>query len=254
MTRMIVAAGFVMVAGSVAAQQPAFDVVSIKANVGVSIAMNNRFSPGRMILINYSPDVLIRQAHGVNGYQIVNLPEWARNERFDVEATFPPNAPPAQRPQMLQAMLAERFGLQVHRETRELPIYALVRVKPDALGPGLQPSTRDCTVQKDATGRVIPDPNCGFRITQDSVSGNAEWRQLSLPLQLGIRDRPVLDRTGLTGRFDIKLQWLPEGAPDSGERVSIFTALQEQLGLRLESTKSPVEVLVIDNVSRPTPD
>jgi uncharacterized protein (TIGR03435 family) len=250
--------GIVVTAAALAGQERIeFDAVSVKPNPSVSPAMNNRFSPGRMTLINHSPDVLIQQAYGVTLDRLVSLPEWARRERFDIEATYsPPNAPFAERMRMLQTLLATRFALRVHRDTRELPIYALVRIRPDGpLGPNLRQSTRDCTPRVDASAKPIRDPECSFRITADSVTGNVDWKVLNLPVQLGIRDRPLIDRTGLAGRFDIDLQWLPEShTGDPGQRVSIFTALQEQLGLRLEPTKSPLEVLVIDSISRPTPD
>lgn len=248
-------AGIVATTALSAQEAPRFEAVSIRHNTDVSVTMNNRFTPGRMVLINYSPSVLIQQAYGVTADRLLSLPEWATRERFDIEATYtPPELPYAERMRMLQPVLAERFGLEAHGETRELPVYALVRIRADALGPGLLPSTLDCTPQKDATGKPVFNPECRYGGTLNSISGNVEWTTLNLPLQIGIRDRPVIDRTGLRGRFDIDLRWLPEGQPDDGTRVSIFTALQEQLGLQLESTTAPLEVLVIDRISRPTPN
>jgi uncharacterized protein (TIGR03435 family) len=250
--------GIVATAAILVAQgRVAFDAASVKPNASLSPAMNNRFSPGRMTLINHSPDVLIQQAYGVTFDRLVNLPEWARRVRFDIAAVYtPPNAPYAERMRMLQTLLTERFALRVHPETREMSVYALVTVRPDGpFGPGLRPSSRDCSPRKDASGKPILNAECSFRITPDSIRGNVEWVALNLPVQLGIRDRPVIDRTGLNGRFDIDLEWLPESRTgEPGERVSIFTALPEQLGLRLEPTKAPLEMLVVDSISRPAPD
>lgn len=237
-----------------AQEPPRFEAVSIRQNNDVNAAMNNRYPPGRMILVNYSPFVLIQEAFGVTSDRLLNVPEWATRERFDIEATHtPPNISITQRMRMLEPVLVERFGLKAHRETREMPVYALVRIRPDTLGPGLRPSTRDCTPKTDAEGKRIPDPECGIRFNQGIVSGYAS-QFAGIPRQFGIRDRPIIDRTGLQGAFEIELKWLPEGAPDDGQGVSIFTAVQEQLGLRLERTTAPLDVLVVDSLSRPTPN
>jgi hypothetical protein len=148
----------------VAQERVAFDIASIKPNASASAALNNRFSPGRMVLINHPPTVLIQQAYGVTSDRLIGVPDWASRERFDIEATYtPPNAPYAERMRMLQTLLAERFALRVHGETRELPIYALVRARQDGpLGPGLRVSSRDCAPRKGRRRRR--DSQCRVRV------------------------------------------------------------------------------------------
>ena len=155
---------------------------------------------------------------------------------------------------MLQRLLAERFALRLHHETRPMPIYALVMAKSGgALGPDLRRSTRDCLEEWKTQG--MPDARnvaCGSiqGARPGSVAGQAAEMR---PLVRSLWDwtgRPVIDRTGLTGRFDFTLRWAPEGSTDT-DAPSIFTAVQEQLGLKLDSQKGPVTVLVIDRVERP---
>jgi uncharacterized protein (TIGR03435 family) len=159
---------------------------------------------------------------------------------------------------MTRTLLADRFKLVVHGETREMPIYALVLARRDGtLGPQFHHSTVDCTA---STAR------CGAGKTGDfTMHGEAiPMGQLLVGLLPWV-DRFIVDRTGLTGIFDVDLQWtpgrLPPGAGPPGgpppvdpNRPSIFTAVQEQLGLKLESAKGPVDVLVIDHIERPTED
>ncbi len=144
---------------------------------------------------------------------------------------------------LLRGLLADRFHLRTHMETRQLPIYALVRLS-SALGTHVRPS--DCT-GFDGIDRGPGALRAGcvtMRVLADSLAGEV--------------GRAVLDRTGITGHFDAELQWTPDqAAADVGtlpNAPSIFTAVQEQLGLKLESTKGPVEVLVIDHIEKPMPD
>jgi uncharacterized protein (TIGR03435 family) len=162
---------------------------------------------------------------------------------------------------MVRTLLADRFKLAVHHETRELPIYALLLARNDGrLGPKLQPST--CVAGRRPPGDATAQP-CGFRPGPGIfVSGGVPIAMLATFVSSAVR-RSVVDRTGLDGNFDIDLHWLPDNSPlgpqpdtpppDPGG-PSIFTALQEQLGLKLESTRGPVDVLVIDHVEQPTPD
>ena len=137
---------------------------------------------------------------------------------------------------LLRSLLEERFTLRTHRDRRELPVYALVRSRPDALGSRLAVSTADCS--KD-------DAKCGFqggpvgRIKADALTSD-----LLMQLLANASGRIVVDRTGLKGPFTIDLEWSPDQT--ASDKPSIFTAVREQLGLKLESTRSPVDVLVID--------
>jgi uncharacterized protein (TIGR03435 family) len=298
--RVLSAVGIVAVAGSVAgvlAQTPAspvFEVASVKPNrSGDGRTMMQVQPGGRYVATNITVRLLIRNAYQLQDFQISGGPSWLGSDHFDITAkaggdvsnpfaTLPGSGPtPIQL--MLRALLAERFKLVVHNDSRELPTYALVLARSDnQLGPKLVRSTVDCAAMAAARGRgdapapgpPSPDerPTCGMRIGFGNLSaGGVTVSQFANSLAMFV-NRTVLDRTGLAGSFDVDLTWTPDqmpprGAgspPDQPVRVngadidpngpSIFTAVQEQLGLKLESTKSPVDVLVIDSVERPTED
>jgi uncharacterized protein (TIGR03435 family) len=173
------------------------------------------------------------------------------SDHYDVTAKVPDAAALQDDPSfvktrpLLQSLLEDRFNLRVHRETRQLPIYALVRAKTGgALGPRLTRSSIDCA--KEAA-------KCGFRGGPvGQIAGNAIPNDILMQLLGNATDRIVVDRTGLEGPFDVDLEWSPDQT--ATDKPSIFTAVQEQLGLKLESATGPVEVLVIDHVERPTED
>jgi uncharacterized protein (TIGR03435 family) len=222
-----------------------------------------RPTPGRVYFANAPIRLVIEEAYGVRPDRLLNVPDWDAQERFEIVATY--NAElRGQTALMLRALLEDRFSLRVHRETREMPIYELVKARADGqLGPGLRPSTNDCAAP---AGQRSP---CTLRIGSNFVyATGTSWGFLAN--NIGVWDRPIVDKTGLSGPFDVKLDWTPdpalarspEGAARAaeavgsapGERLSIFTALQEQLGLKLEATRGPLEVLVVDRLERPTPD
>jgi uncharacterized protein (TIGR03435 family) len=161
------------------------------------------------------------------------LPDWLKSDdaRYDISAKAPAGASSRQMPEMLKALLAERFKVALHRETRTLPIYALVTAKG---GPKLHEAPADGHSSTNSRGGHITAQHVSMVDLGDSLS-----RQLG---------RAVIDQTGLKGAFDFTLEYAADDADTS--RPSIFTALQEQLGLRLEATKGPVEVLVIDRAER----
>ena len=192
---------------------------------------------------------LIQQAYGLYSFQIVDAPDWLERDRFDVQAIAPsPNTSRAEQAALLRQLLDDRFRLRARREMRERDVYALVIARADGqLGPNLRPFTGDCT-PKDSPCRMRNGPNftdavgMPFGILFGQITGNV--------------NRIVVDKTGLTGRFDFKYEWtsdLPTGNA-IGDRVSFITALQEQLGLRVVNDRAPIDVLVIDSVERPTPD
>jgi uncharacterized protein (TIGR03435 family) len=198
--------------------------------------------------------VLIRLAYQLSPLQMAGGPNWIESEPFDIDAKAD-GASDEQVRRMLRTLLAERFKLVVHSEPRALPAYALV-TSPlyGGLGPRLARSTRDCTAEPPldlhALLKVIAlqVPLCGgFWYRPHYLSGTAiELSRLSHELTMvGAVDRVVLDRSGLTGPFDFEVTWSPQ--PDQ-----IFTNVQEQLGLQLESTNEPVDVLVIDRAEHPT--
>ena len=208
----------------------------------------------------------------MQAYHIVGAPDWIENERFDIEAKADRDNPPqadAPAPELLTMMrnlLAERFKLMVHQESREQPVYALVAANADgAPGPQLRRVEVDCAAETARAmaarrGGAPPpptDPNkmppCGFRVRPGHVMAKgATLQQLTRSL-LWILGRTVVDRTNLSGTYDIDLESAPEETA-AAKGPSIFTAVQEQLGLKLDSQRAAVDVLVIDRVERPDPD
>jgi uncharacterized protein (TIGR03435 family) len=264
---------------------PTFEVASIKPNpTGSSGPTSTHVLPGgRYVATNMPIRLLIGQTYRVSSLRLVGGPSWIASEHFDINAKangelFPRGG---ERPldSALRALLADRFKLIVHTETRPLPIYALRMTHSDGrLGPNLtRSSTTDCdAVLAAGQGRGGAPPPPPLRPGQAPPCGARDfpgtlWAD-SLPLSFlagvisGEVNRTVVDRTGLTGRFSFHLTWTPDPVPPRppGDQddlppidpngPSIFTAVQEQLGLKLESTTSPVDVLVIDRVEHPTPN
>ena len=250
-----------------------FDVASIKPNTFVDGPTEMATQPGgRLTIVNVPLRLLIRNAYGIQDSQLVDAPKWIAEERFDIVAKangeiprpVPGNPGPLQG--MMRSLLAERFKLAVHRETRDFPAYALQLARSDRrLGPQLHPSPTDCAALV-ASGQphASPDerPRCGVRASGGHMlAGGLPVAQLATLLSTMV-DRTVVDRTGLPGAYDFELNWTPDrtpqrldaARPSSPDNPSIFTALREQLGLKLESAKTPTEVLIIDHVERPTPN
>jgi uncharacterized protein (TIGR03435 family) len=246
-------------------QKPlAFDVVSVKPNTSGDVSVSMAPSPGGITITNYTLQFIVRVAYKVQDWQIIGGPSWLTTDRFDVAARTSTGQLPIGLQPMLQSFLRDRFRLVAHTETRQLPIYLLVRARKNgALGSHLKiPS--DCTPplpQRDPPAHSTP--TCTNEVRPGALLSRGVTT-LGLAVNLSpFLDRTVVDRTGISGLIDYDLSWTPELARDqnAGERPqtnangpSLFTALQEQLGLKLESTRGPVEVLVIDHVERPTPD
>jgi uncharacterized protein (TIGR03435 family) len=250
---------------------PAFEVASVKPNRSGALAIQiDRPASDRFTATNVPLRELIRFAYDVQDMRLTGGPDWIRSERFDIvaksEQTLPAwtsSGPPMPLLLMTRTLLADRFGLVVHQETRELPIYALVVAREDRkFGPEISASKLDCGNQTKG-----PQPECGMRIGpgQMAMTGTP-MSQFAMVLSNFVQ-RVVIDRTQLAGTFDFRLSWtpdrMPQGPPPPGapplppvdpNGASLFSALQEQLGLKLESTRAPLDVLVIDRVERPTPD
>jgi uncharacterized protein (TIGR03435 family) len=216
-----------------AAQTPSsFEVATVKpSEPSTPIAI--RRSGHRVVTTGSSLQFLISWAYDLHSDLIYGKPGWLDSTRFDVVAAAPEDQP-AKLQERMQALLAERFKLAVHRETRELPLYALVAAKG---GPKF--SLAPAPAVFGQTPFNMPAPG---QLTGTQVSAAMLCKVLS-----GQLNKTVQDHTGLTGAFDFKLEWQPENMPATGA-PSLFTALQEQLGLRLEARKGPVEVLVIDRI------
>lgn len=267
-----------------AVPSPTFEVASVKPNKSGQPFVSLGIQPGgRFTATNVPLRLLIRNAYQIQDFQLVGAPDWVSTDRFDIiakaEGDVPPSAPggpPGPIQFMLRALLAERFNLKMHPERRELPIYAMVLARSDGkLGPQLRPTAVDCAaVQAARRGGPPPTPQqpgerlpCGIRIGPGQLTvGSMPMSQLATLLSPSVQ-RVVVDRTGLSGNFDFDLTWtpdqIPQGPPPAGapqlppidpNGPSILTAVQEQLGLKLDSTRGPVDVLVVDNVEKPTPD
>ena len=252
----ILAFGGVMAMSAHVAGQapPAFEVASVKVNDSGAGGSSSQQRPnGTFDMTNVRLTAMIAYAYDVRPRQLVGGPDWINNDRFDVRAKAPEQAPGREIPAMLRALLAERFRLVTHTQTIEQPIYALVFARRDGqLGPGIWLSTRDCS--------IVQARPCGVNTTGDGRGTSMQAQAISLTelagALTGAVDRVVVDRTGRDGAFDVDLRFTQDGKPGgvAGDAPSIFAALQEQLGLKLEPSRGPVDVLVIDSVERPTPD
>jgi uncharacterized protein (TIGR03435 family) len=249
-----------------------FEVASVKPNKTADPNSSLRLQPGgRIVATNVALRLLIRNLYNVQADQIVGGPPWIESERFDIEAKadreYPPqaDAPAPELLAMMRNLLADRFKLVVHRESREMPVYLLVMARDDkTLGPQMRRVDVDCAAEAARAMAALrggapppakPDtmPPCGMRMRPgDVIARGTTPQQLARNLSQFV-GRAVVDRTGLDGAFDIDLQWSPEQTADASG-PSIFTAVQEQLGLKLDSQRIPVDVLVIDRVERPAPD
>jgi uncharacterized protein (TIGR03435 family) len=246
---------------SVAAQDASltFDVVSVKPNLtGVTGSGMTSRPDGSFEATNITLRALILNAYGMQENQVVGGPEWLPTDRFDIVARPASDGPRGPR---LQAMLADRFKLKTHTEMRERPVYLLVPARTDRrLGPSIMPATIDCSGGGDP-GKQRRDAGlttCGLQTSTGRNGGTVRggglpMARIATTLANYGADRLVLDRTGIDGIFDFELKWVnqPTGNADD---VSFFTAVQEQLGLKLEAGTAPVEVLVIDGAERPDPN
>jgi uncharacterized protein (TIGR03435 family) len=262
---------------------PSFEVASIEKNNSGDTRWNYEMLPGgRFRATRVSLANLISIAYGtpfpLPGFLVVGGPDWIRADRFDVLGKVEGNPTQDQFPLMLQPLLAERFKLRVHHETREWDIFALVMAKNDGrLGPQLRRTDLDCAFKGDAPpAPVTPASSVASPCIDKNYPGQLTSPSLTMPvlaryLMFSVEGRrEVRDETGLTGSFEVRLNWTPDrvqqqplDAPSEIGRAvaaidpngpSLLTAVQEQLGLKLEPTKRPVDAVVIDHVEQPTPD
>ena len=228
----------------------AFEAATIKPDTSGSGSSSTNSTNGLLRITNQTLQTMIQYAYNVRDFQITGGPGWMRSDRYDVTAKPENGAHEGEMKQMLQSLLAERFQLQFHRETREGPVYVLLVGK---TGSRLQPApeSNNSGIDSGRSGDTGKSTMKGTNVTMAELAA-------SLAARVG---RPVIDKTSLTGRFNFDLSWVPDltlsggatnSAPPDVSGPSIFTAVQEQLGLRLDSQKGPTEILMIDRAERPS--
>jgi uncharacterized protein (TIGR03435 family) len=265
-----------------AAQAPSFEVASIRPTQNTNQRSETQLAPnGRFTTINATARSLILRAYGLVDTQLIGAPSWLTAERYDIDARTA--SPPAGGPEALlpfvRTLLVERFKLRAQPETRELSAYALTFARRDRqLGAQIRPTQTDCTrattMTQDEVRAAARDgwPPCGMQYIVSFVVGapggtstvkmrvrrsGITLAALATALQPTV-DRPVVDQTGLEGRFDVEYSFAPQPptpgveSPFGPDAPTLFVALEEQLGLKLESRRLDVPVLVVDSIDRPS--
>jgi bla regulator protein BlaR1 len=263
-----------------ASSLPAFEATSVRPNTtaGPGGRGGGQFQPERYVAQNVTLKTLVKRAYARPGsaeattidlldQQIAGGPEWFNTDKFDIVATAGAQTPPARMRLMLQRLLADRFKLTARWESREMPVYYLVKARADGrLGAGMTPTSdeecaagrRDGPVTPPEPGKPAPPPPCGSIQFGPGVliarGAPMEWLAnvlVTVPVISGI-DRPVINRTGIEGNYGFSLKFAPaQAANPDPDRPHLMTALEEQLGLKLESTRAPVDVLVVDDAQKP---
>jgi uncharacterized protein (TIGR03435 family) len=249
-------ASFAQTSASASLKAPIYDAVSIKPNTSGNEWVSISVDPDRYSATNVSLKSLIEKAYGIKVDLIFGEPRWVDSARFDIKAKIVEpdiemlkNLTPEQNRLMFQSLLSDRFQLRVHKENKVLPIYEMVITKD---GPKFK--------QSPPSASVVNEGSTGVRRGSISVQ-NTELTAHAVPM-VSLADqlshtlhRAVIDKTGLVGDYDFSLKWDPDyepGESSESSTASIFPALQDQLGLKLQSTKGPVETLVIDHVEMPS--
>jgi uncharacterized protein (TIGR03435 family) len=242
-------------AQSPAAAAPQFEVASVKVSKSGVPAGNVQLTPGRFRGTDLALQWLILVAYKIRGFQLSgDLPGWTLSERYNVDAKTEDAGSDDRTLLMLQQLLEDRFQLRIHRETREGPVYFLTVGKNGIkMQPGIcVPAVADLPNECGRFGGDGPDATLDWRGVSISAPSGVAYRSLAAQLS-GNLGRPVIDKTGLTGGFDVHLRWTrDQDATADATAPSLFTAVEEQLGLKLESGKGPVEYLVVDHVEKPS--
>ena len=242
----------------------AYDVVSIKQNKSGSMNGGARSNPDGEIWTNQSLEGIIGPAYGVEPSDVYGLPDWVKTNRYDMQFKVAPEDVPAYRKtrgpaarRMMQTVLEDRLKLKAHLSTKEVPMYQLVIAKG---GPKLheaKPGDTYANGIKGPDGAPIAGP--GAMMGRGMFTGQHVPVSDLLNSLKGATGRPVLDNTGLTGKYDITLRWAPDLGPTSPDSTppddtlpTIFGALEDQLGLKLEPTKGTIPTLIIDHIEPPT--
>ena len=262
MIRQIAIAALALAASGIIAQSPAprpkfdaFEVATIKpvdhdpkAGRYITMQGNNRF-----VEKDYTLKLLVAAAYNLNSKTISGGPGWIESDHYDIAAVTPGEVRPTHDEQMsmLRSLLADRFKLTFHREQKEFSIYELEVAKG---GPRLKPSTAPPDDPPQLISTVYPQ-------RMVLPARNVTMSDLTSLMQRAMLDRPVVDKTGLSGRYDFDLEWAPDEtqfggevptAPTDAPSPPLFSAIQQQLGLKLEATRGPIEALVVDTAERPS--
>ena len=273
--------GCLMLAGALAPRwiafaqdRPAFEVASIKPNTSASATVQLSFPVGgRFRAENVSLRMLIMRAYKVKDFEISGGPGWMNSDRFDIAANAPASGlDEARFKLMLQGLLSDRFKLAKHTETKQMPVYALLNASngsklPPAAGSCFTPGAPPPAAPGVANSGPPLLPCGGFLMDGSRLEGRKIGMTQFATALSNMMGRPVIDKTGYTGIFDVHLEFAPEGiAPLGGggfgssslppegvesSKPSIYSAIQQQLGLKLESQRGPVEILVIDHAEKP---
>jgi len=231
--------------------RPQFEVASLKpGSPGLPFRMTGGPAtpdPGRWTCVNWSLDNYLLMAYNIRAYQLV-APPWVRNAAFTVSATIPPGATRADLRLMLQRLLEERFQIVVHREQKEMSIYELAvapggsklveYVEPPASAEPAKPASAPT-----ASGLTVNNGHARIQFRQQTMDNLAYMLS-------GRVERPVIDATGLKGKYAVTLLWDEETPSNTDSGPTIFKAIQDQLGLKLVPKKGPIEMLVIDRIER----
>lgn len=266
----IFAAGIAISAFAQPAAPKQFEVASIKPDRSGDMRAAFAMEPGgRMVATNVPVKMLILMAYQLKDNQLSGLPAWADSDRFDITAK-PESGSGAKTDdirEMVQGLLADRFKLSFHKETKEMPIYALVVAKS---GLKMEPSKGNADFGADLSARPTPGPGRGrgqgIRMSRGELNGANVTVDMLVDQLSRVVGRSVIDKTGLTGSYDFKLKYMPDSpaplgrgpesaeasAPSDSQMPSIFVAVQEQLGLKLEGQKGPVDLYIIDRLEKPS--
>jgi uncharacterized protein (TIGR03435 family) len=244
--------------------KPGFDVVTVKPSPPGRPGKNIGFDGHRFLFRGANLDDMIALGYGLHTKQIVGAPDWAGKDLFDVEGT--PDVPgmpnQKQMQSLLQNLLADRFQLKFHNEKRDLAVYVIT------VAPGGPKLTQTTAAPNDPSGMGFGGVGGGQGVT--AVGRNLTMPDFAMWFQSGVTDRPVVDQTGIKGRYDFRLKWTPDDsqfaqfggsgfhAPPPSDAAdappNLYTAIQEQLGLKIDATKAPDDVMVIDHVDKPSPN
>ena len=242
-----------------------FEVASIKRQADVVPGMTFAARGATLTVLNNELVNVIGNAYGVRRYQLMGGPGWLDSDRYNIQAKAAGDVTRDELMLMVRSLLAERFKLKVHHEAREMPIYVLTTARGGIKAPR---SIEGACATFDPRNPPRPGaprmPFCGNNnIRTSSWNATAIDMKSAAEALVGVLGRSVVDRTGVAGKFDIHVEWTPDQAPagidgaapaNADGPPSLFTVLEEQLGLKVESARGPVDVIVIDHVERPTED